>query len=282
MYPSAPYDVVVDSPSCRSTQSKVVVVKHQGSFPLCPARQNFPALGSSEKILQVSEFGPPIRPSPIAHEDEASPPPLSFRTCCSRSTAWIVTPTLSAPFDAMFSVVLPGRLPLAAPQQVDDTHCVFTLDEASTINHVVVFMTGIQPFPPGFSATVHLLWPSSNAQEWKLLGCIRNSKPSAIFKVNPPSSPAATATLGISIEPDALVDEQIATLPSATATGTGAGAKGGEALDVAPKIARNAFAYLSSFAPDSAPQTAPLLQKWLEQLERKLRTQGPAFLDKQE
>lgn len=182
----------------------------------------------------------------------------------------------------MFSVVLPGRLPLGAPQQVDDTHCVFTLDDAHTIKHVVVFMTGVQPFPPGVSATVHLLWPSSSgAHEWKLLGCIRNTKPSAIFKVNPPPSQAGatTATLGISIEPDALVDEQIATLPAAAAATS---AKQAEALDVAPKIARNAFAYLSSFAPDSAPQTAPLLQKWLEQLERKLRTQGAAFLDKQE
>ncbi len=185
----------------------------------------------------------------------------------------------------MFSVVLPGRLPLGAPQQVDDTHCVFTLDDAYTIKHVVVFMTGVQPFPPGFSATVHLLWPSSSgAQEWKLLGCIRNTKPSAIFKVNPPSSQAGatTATLGISIEPDALVDEQIATLPTPAAAAVATGGKQAEALDVASKIARNAFAYLSSFAPDSAPQTAPLLQKWLEQLERKLRTQGAAFLDKQE
>lgn len=217
----------------------------------------------------------------------------------------------------MFSVVLPGRLPLTTPQQVDETHCVFPLQEADSISHVVVFMTGVQPFPPGFSATVHLLWPSPSASlpsssssssaggagEWKLLGCLRNTKPSAIFKVNPPTTSSLppqqgiTATLGISIEPDHLVDSQIAALHSSSTTPL---ASGGEtrfaltsakpaasnaqatALEVAPKLAKNAFAYLSSFAPDSAPQTVPLLQKWLEQLERKLRTQGLAFLDKQD
>lgn len=197
----------------------------------------------------------------------------------------------------MFSVVLPGRLPLTAPQQVDETHCIFPLSDANSIAHVVVFMTGVQPFPPGYSATVHLLWPSTTSTsgtsggEWKLLGCLRNTKPSAIFKVKPPytSLPAGTeATLGISIEPDALVDEQIARLTAgapATASNAlvpAAAAGGGGALDLAPKIAKNAFAYLSSFAPDSAPQTVPLLQKWLEQLERKLKSQGPGFLDKQD
>lgn len=206
----------------------------------------------------------------------------------------------------MFSVVLPGRLPLTAPQQVDETHCVFPLENASTISHVVVFMTGVQPFPPGYSATVHLLWPAASSSsstggaggEWKLLGCLRNTKPSAIFKVSKPASVPETATLGISIEPDHLVDRQIATLassssnantgantfaltqsPAPTATGQGGEAA---ALTIAPKIAKNAFSYLSSFAPDSAPQTVPLLQKWLEQLERKLRAQGVGFLDKQE
>ncbi|PWZ02979.1 hypothetical protein BCV70DRAFT_9208 [Testicularia cyperi] len=232
----------------------------------------------------------------------------------------------------MFSVVLPGRLPLTAPQQVDETHCIFPLEDASSISHVVVFMTGVQPFPAGYSATVHLLWPSSPsaassgagagaAQEpkWQLLGCLRNTKPSSIFKIRAPSAgvsagapqPGLTATLGISIEPDHLVDSQIATLPSASSStsastaltpfgqqqqqppqpqpqlqgqhaGSSAGDAQTQALTLAPKIAKNAFAYLSSFAPDSAPQTVPLLQKWLEQLERKLRAQGVGFLDKQD
>jgi protein Hikeshi len=47
-------------------------------------------------------------------------------------------------------------------------------------------------------------------------------------------------------------------------------------------LASNIFSYLSSFAPDSAPQTVPLLKRWLEQFERKLRAQGIGFLARAE
>ncbi|KAE8210339.1 hypothetical protein CF327_g5786 [Tilletia walkeri] len=217
----------------------------------------------------------------------------------------------------MFVCIAAGQLPLSNPQQVDETHFVFTL-HAATANTIVVGLSGVTPFPDGFSATVHLLW-SGEGQSWKLLGCLKNTKPSAFFRLRQPGAPSTgttadppkgipglTATIGISIEPDALVDQQIATLPtpsSSTANpGTANNAQPGEtgalvpfgstpsiasqagsvdiALQVAPKIAKNAFDYLSSFAPDSAPQTVPLLQKWLEQLERKLKAQGLAFLEK--
>ncbi|EPQ32285.1 uncharacterized protein PFL1_00482 [Pseudozyma flocculosa PF-1] len=238
----------------------------------------------------------------------------------------------------MFSCVVAGRLPLTAPQQVDDTHAVFQLDDAQSINHITLFLTGQQPFPPGLSATVHFLWPGDN-QQWIMLGCLRNTKPSAIFRLRGSAIPSSstsggasslfsapnaaassnfagagasagaqsvTATLGISIEPDDVVDAQMAALSaqqgqnqngshgsaaagSSTALVPARSAPSADpntavdiALALAPKIAKNAFSYLSSFAPDSAPQTVPLLQKWLEQLERKLRSQGPDFLDKAE
>ncbi|KAL9938465.1 hypothetical protein V8E36_003088 [Tilletia maclaganii] len=216
----------------------------------------------------------------------------------------------------MFICIGAGQLPLSTPQQVDETHFVFVLD-AAFVNHIIVALSGVSPFPDGFSATVHLLW-SGEGQAWKLLGCLKNSKPSAFFRIrlpggaastvgpngDPPKGiPGLTATIGISIEPDALVDQQMATLPAPSSTLSNAGnannpqpseagalvpfrastipAEGLDvALSVAPKIAQNAFDYLSSFAPDSAPQTVPLLQKWLEQLQRKLKAQGVGFLDK--
>lgn len=46
--------------------------------------------------------------------------------------------------------------------------------------------------------------------------------------------------------------------------------------------AQNIFTYLSSFAPESAPQAVPLLQRWLDQFQRKLQTQGLSFLLKGE
>ena len=34
-------------------------------------------------------------------------------------------------------------------QQVGDTHFVFNIEDAESINHIVVFMTGQTPFPDG-------------------------------------------------------------------------------------------------------------------------------------
>lgn len=70
----------------------------------------------------------------------------------------------------MFSVVIAGRLPLPAPQQIDETHAIFALEDATNINHVTVFMTGQQAFPPGFAATVHLNWKANGEDKWILLG----------------------------------------------------------------------------------------------------------------
>ncbi|KAH6568633.1 hypothetical protein BASA50_000406 [Batrachochytrium salamandrivorans] len=98
---------------------------------------------------------------------------------------------------------------------------------------------GAAPFPPGYAATVHFLWPSSTNQTWTLLGHISNEKPSAIFKlggkraipqIKPMDStmedtevispfaamPTVIAQLGISIEPIQNVLAQTATLPSGT------------------------------------------------------------------
>lgn len=70
----------------------------------------------------------------------------------------------------MFSVVVAGRLPLPAPQQLDPTHAIFTLEDTASINHVTVFMTGQQAFPPGYAATVHLNWKAQAEDKWLLLG----------------------------------------------------------------------------------------------------------------
>lgn len=76
-----------------------------------------------------------------------------------------------------------------------------TIPDADNINHIVVFLTGIMPFPEGtagqgnfhyvWSIFVKLLylvyfsWPDPNAPpNWQCLGFISNQKPSVIFKVS--------------------------------------------------------------------------------------------------
>lgn len=201
----------------------------------------------------------------------------------------------------MFSCVVAGRLPLPPPQQIDATHAVFQLEQADQINHIVVFMTGQQAFPEGYGATVHLMWPKedmgANAQTWQLLGCLQNTKPSAIFRIRDPKRDQVppgmmrTATLGISIETLDEVERQMQSLSSSSqSTPSNALALAAksqpntlmqQAAQLAAPIAQNVFSYLSSFAPDSAPQAVPLLQRWLEQFERKLQAQGIEFLLRQ-
>ena len=155
--------------------------------------------------------------------------------------------------------VVAGRLPLPPPQQIDETHAVFQLDAADQINHIVVFMTGEQPFPEGYGATVHLMWPkdpgSQAPSQWQLLGCLQNTKPSAIFRIRDPKREAAavpgmtrTATLGISIEALADVERQMQSLtgnaPPATST---------------PNQASQSLALAAKTSPDSLLQQASAL-----------------------
>ncbi|CAO1624922.1 unnamed protein product [Sympodiomycopsis kandeliae] len=200
----------------------------------------------------------------------------------------------------MFGICIAGRLPQTATSQPDETHLVFALENMSSINHITVFMDGSTPFPAGYSATIHIsTTPQGQPQEWRLLGCLKNDKPSAIFRLKSmASSVTSTGMLGISIETEEGVNEQMARLSSSTEHEIGASAgsstgpstalvRAGNSIDpqmallLAPKIANNIFSYLSSFAPDSAPQTISLLQKWLEQFQRKLKMQGSEFLERQ-
>ncbi|PWN43193.1 hypothetical protein IE81DRAFT_312535 [Ceraceosorus guamensis] len=219
----------------------------------------------------------------------------------------------------MFSLLIPGRLPLTAPQQVDETHAVFPIDDAANLNHICIFMTGDAPLPQGYAVSLHLLPPGGS---WKLLGGLSNTKPSAIYRCKSLSSassassstafgaanstPATSALLGLSIESEQVVAAQVASLGGATAAASavgpaatggndalalvpagGAGAAAGAAqaeqiaTAIAPKIAQNVFDYLSSYIPDSAPQTGPLLQKWLDGFQRKLKMQGIRMLERE-
>ncbi|EIW80006.1 DUF775-domain-containing protein, partial [Coniophora puteana RWD-64-598 SS2] len=59
----------------------------------------------------------------------------------------------------MFGCCVAGRLLQTDLQQVDETHALFELPAASTINHISVFLLGTVPFPDGYGATVHFFWP---------------------------------------------------------------------------------------------------------------------------
>ncbi|CAG8485210.1 2955_t:CDS:2 [Ambispora gerdemannii] len=180
----------------------------------------------------------------------------------------------------MFGCIVAGRLIQTNLQQVDVNKFVFELTDAATINHIVVFLLGTISFEPGYAATVHFLWPGPSPGgegTWKLLGMLSNEKPSAIFRLRgtiiPVSgssstkfltgntsmetndmsdttqpAPQVTATLGISIEAIALVESQMANLPTTNSVLTP-----DNLSQVATNMLRNLYNYVTSFATSSSP-----------------------------
>lgn len=68
-------------------------------------------------------------------------------------------------------------------QQVGPTQFVFNLLDVESIHHVVVFLTGVTPFPDGMGGAVYYCYPTPEGPASQLLGFIANTKPSAIFKL---------------------------------------------------------------------------------------------------
>ncbi|KAG8901225.1 hypothetical protein FRB99_005466 [Tulasnella sp. 403] len=178
--------------------------------------------------------------------------------------------------------------------------------EARANGHIVVFLLGTVPFPPGYGATIHFEWPGKGFQ---LLGMLGNEKPSAIFRLRGiwadaqsggPSSMQATsqmasgditATIGISIEPLDAIQVQMATIhPLGQAGSTSnqpsdAIARLPDPTMLAERIVKHLFNHLSSYQTGVGPQTlVPLgvIQKWYESLVGKLRAGGVAFLMKED
>lgn len=194
---------------------------------------------------------------------------------------------------------------------------MFELENAQNINHIVVFLLGTIPFEPGYAATVHLLWPN---KDWQLLGGqvekipltyytvilkfrhfnrLSNEKASAIFRLKAKESSvnnpqiSTSATLGISIEPIAVVQQELSTIqqPSSSAL-VKPGLNVSQVGLMAERVLENLYNYVTSFTVQNVPINAipigqltengylPLktFQTWYENLSRKLAV-NPNYLD---
>ncbi|KAI1714016.1 protein OPI10 like protein [Ditylenchus destructor] len=88
----------------------------------------------------------------------------------------------------VFGVIVTGRLIQTNFIQAAETEFITELEHANTINHVVVFLTGVSPFPDHLGGSVYIRWQKmgSSGNEitgWRYLGFISNAKPSAIFRI---------------------------------------------------------------------------------------------------
>jgi len=205
----------------------------------------------------------------------------------------------------MFGCCVAGRLLQTNLEQVDETHALFQLPAAESINHICVFVLGTVPFPDGYGATVHFFWPGKGFQ---LLGMLSNDKPSAIFRLKGtfsaqtalnttahavfsgaagiPQQGGVTAILGISIEPLSNVHQQISSLPSAIATRSTNNPSADPTI-LAERIVKHLFNYISGFVsggavtPESAVPMA-VIARWYDSFMGKIRAGGVGFLENQE
>lgn len=209
----------------------------------------------------------------------------------------------------MFGLLISGRLVDTGFREVDATHAVIDVLDADNFNHVVVFLTGQQPFPDGTGGAVYFCWPPSHPEQansepaWQYLGMISNQKPSAIFKisklktktVNPNigmsfsgntgiQQSVINAQLGISIESFSTL-ENLASSASAASTETSPASSVPAALEFSQKMVESLLNYTASFAI-SADQARiksnetyvpfSAVQNWFTNFERRLQ-QNPNF-----
>ncbi|CAG2190762.1 protein Hikeshi-like [Mytilus edulis] len=187
----------------------------------------------------------------------------------------------------MFGLLIPGRLVQSEVQQINETHFVFNVEDADSINHIAIFLTGQTPFPDGYGGAVYFSFPNPTGQQWILLGVIANQKPSAIFKVtNLKSATDSTnpfgqciphmshmAQIGISIETLEELSQQTPSPQAAVSTAE-------TFVEYSRKMLENFFNFATSFtqtqaqmSPNPTETYVPLstVQTWYQNFERRLQ-----------
>ncbi|EEB05570.1 inositol metabolism protein Opi10 [Schizosaccharomyces japonicus yFS275] len=158
----------------------------------------------------------------------------------------------------MFGAICAGRLVQTNLQQISENQFLFVLENAESINHIVVFVLPTSPFPNGFGAKVYFQWPD---KPFQYLGYLTNEKPSAIFRLKNTvqqftqgAGPVSgiTASLGISVEPL----ESIAQEAMASSSSTALAKPAAPPSSIAERILKNLYNFLASFAVSNLPPYA--------------------------
>ncbi|KAL1123939.1 hypothetical protein AAG570_001709 [Ranatra chinensis] len=190
---------------------------------------------------------------------------------------------------AMFGLLVAGRIVQTDYAMVDEKHFLITIPDADNIHHVAVFLTGTVAFPPGFSGlmlfAVYYSLPDPNAPpNWRLMGFISNEKPSSIFRISglkiddPPSSGflqfaqhkiSHVAQIGIAIDTDEVVKQQVSLLESESAK------MQCEVVAYTQKMLENFMNYAMSFvvSPNPNESYVPMnvVENWYKNFERRLQ-----------
>ena len=227
---------------------------------------------------------------------------------------------MSAP--APFALIVPSSPVYAAPTALSPTQYLFSLSSLPPFTHIVVFLLPGTNLPPDSLVGVYVQSVGENSG-FRFLGAIGNDKQSAIFRVadvpaaetngqvegsidqdemidiDTPASSGSSATIskvvGLSIEPAASVQAQLASLKSSEqksnppstalviARRQHVSSLSTKAL--AQKIIMNAFNFLASFTGSTGPgdeEVIPLksFKAWWEKFERRVEV-DPSFLERE-
>ncbi|KAG4304057.1 hypothetical protein PORY_002580 [Pneumocystis oryctolagi] len=216
----------------------------------------------------------------------------------------------------MFGVICAGRPVQINVQQIENTKFIFVLENASLINHLVVFLLPDKSFQDNYGATVYLQY---SGKSFQLLGGLSNKKPSAIFRLKNASnidntntedemldssepSHSISAVLGISIEPLLSIEQQLSSLSMTQQSQKKIEGFKGNSLSaqsmqvILQKIMTNLYNFVVGFTTSQLPHGSQLLgniqidntyiplkafQDWYSKFLSKLSI-DPNFLEKEQ
>ncbi|KAI5962669.1 uncharacterized protein KGF55_003745 [Candida pseudojiufengensis] len=217
---------------------------------------------------------------------------------------------------SIFGAICSGR-PMILAEQVDQTKFVINVPNASNINYITIFILPNSPFVDNnFTALIYFQLPQQqnqtlqSAPEFKLLGGINPSKPSAIYKVSNltnsqnitnaqnqdgidlemnDSGPidlndSVSINIGISIEPTPQAEQLIQQSKQQNSTSLVSTkpqpqpSKPSDTAQLANKIVGNAYNYLASFIDNQGKVPIKAFDNWWDKFKTKLQN-NPNFLN---
>lgn len=165
----------------------------------------------------------------------------------------------------MFGILVAGQIPQTEGQVVGDNQMVFTIPQQHNNNNsgsstsIAVFLTGLRPLDPTMAASIYLVGNG----DWAFLGCINNSKPSAIFRVKDLNQQIEWR-IGINVESENQAAQRISdkTVQNLTLN---------EEISVfTEKMCLNLYNYLTSFITADNTVSVKVLERWFENFKQKL------------
>nr|CAD2197122.1 unnamed protein product [Meloidogyne enterolobii] len=86
---------------------------------------------------------------------------------------------------SVFGLIIAGRMVQTDFTALKEMEYMIEIQDAESINHLVIFLTGLSPLPVNYGGSIYMSWTpiDGGERQWNYLGFISNEKPSALFKI---------------------------------------------------------------------------------------------------